>query len=133
MPGCEILQQHTVYEDIPTTNFSKKDTSCRIGEEAHILCFFDEMLRSPLLFLWQMLTCFLIRLSAQIQSPFSFRQVTGQPRTCLSDQILWTPKVHPHGLVSTATDDQAAIRAEADSADPALMRPEDHCLASRTL
>src|SRR5262245_41410703 len=112
--GYEILQQHTVYEDLPTTNFPKKDASCRIGEETHILCFLDEMLLSRLLFLWQMLTCFLIRLITQIQSPFSFRQVTGQPRTCLSDQVLRAPTVYPHGLVPTTTHDQAAIRAEAD-------------------
>jgi hypothetical protein len=33
-----------VYEDILITNFPKKDASCRIGEEAYILCFLDEML-----------------------------------------------------------------------------------------
>src|SRR5215510_13167059 len=122
MPGYEILQQHTVYEDLPTTNFPKKDASCRIGEETHILCFLDEMLLSRLVFLWQILTCFLIRLITQIQSPFSFRQVTGQSRTCLSDQVLRTPTVHPHGAVHAATDDKAAIRAVADSVDWGVMR-----------
>jgi hypothetical protein len=46
MPGCEILEQHAVYKDILTTNFPKKDAGCRIGEEAHIWCFLDEMLLS---------------------------------------------------------------------------------------
>src|SRR4030095_7387216 len=122
-----------VYEEILTTNFPKKDASCRIGEEAYILCFLGEMLLSRLLFLWQILICFLIRLITQIQSPFSFRQVTGQPRTCLSDQVLRTPTVHPHGLVPTATDDQAAIRAEADSADPVFMRHAGDFLAGGTV
>src|SRR5262245_52100506 len=117
MPGCEILQQYAVYEDLPATNVPKKDASCRIGEETHIWCFLDEMLLSRLLFLWQILTCFLIRLITQIQSPFSFRQVAGQPRTCLSDHVLRTPTVHPHGLVITAADDKAAIGAEADGGD----------------
>src|SRR5215510_6717143 len=80
-----------------------------------------------------MLTCFLIRLITQIQSPFSFRQVTGQPRTCLSDQVLRTPTVHPHGGVLAATHDQAAIRAEADRVDLALMRHAGDFLASGTL
>ena len=53
MPGYEILQQRTVYEDRPATNFPKKDASCRIGEETHIWCFLDEMLVSRLLFLRQ--------------------------------------------------------------------------------
>src|SRR5262245_60700850 len=129
MPGCEILQQHTVYEEIFTTNFPKKDASCRIGEEVHILCFLGEMLLSRLLFLWQMLTCFLIRLITQIQSPFSFRQVTGEPRTCLSDQVLRTPTVHPHSVVRAATHDKAAIRTEANSIDRALMRHAGDFLA----
>src|SRR5262245_5472685 len=130
--GYEILQQHTVYEDIPTTNFPKKDASCRIGEEAYISCLLDEMLLSRLLFLWQMLTCFLIRLIPQIQSPFSFRQVPGQPRTCLSDQVLRTPTVHTHSCVHTATHDQAPIRADADRAAPALMRHAGDFLARGT-
>src|SRR5215831_15961628 len=50
MPGYEILQQHTVYEAISTTNFPKKDASCRIGEETHIWCFLDEMPAKPITF-----------------------------------------------------------------------------------
>src|SRR5262249_58773620 len=132
MPGYKILRQHTVYEDILPTNFPRKDASCRIGEETHIVCFLDEMLLSRLLFLWQTLTCLLIRLIAQIQSPFSFRQVTGQPQTGLSDQGLRTPRVHPRGLVPTTTDDKAAIRTEADRADPGLMGHTGDFLAGGT-
>jgi hypothetical protein len=44
MPGCEILEQHVVYEDVPTTNFAQKDVSRSIVKEAYILCFLDEML-----------------------------------------------------------------------------------------
>src|SRR5215510_12152089 len=80
-----------------------------------------------------MLTCFLIRLITQIQSPFSFRQVTGQPRTCLSDHVLRTPTVHPRSPVPTPTDDKAAIRAEADSRDCALMGHAGDFLARGTL
>ena len=52
-----------------------------------MLCFLDEMLLSRLLFLWQMLTCFLIRLITQIQSPFScYVNLQGKKKTLpLSD------------------------------------------------
>src|SRR5215831_14109982 len=95
--------------------------------------FWMRCLLSRLLFLWQMLTCFLIRLITQIQSPFSFRQVTGQPRTCLSDHVLRTPTVHPRSPVPTPTDDKAAIRAEADSRDRVLMGHAGDFLARGTL
>ena len=35
--GCEILEQHAVYEDIPTTNFVKKDASRSIVEKANVI------------------------------------------------------------------------------------------------
>jgi hypothetical protein len=35
--GCEILEQHVVHEDVPTTNFVKKDTSSSIVEEANVI------------------------------------------------------------------------------------------------
>ena len=35
--GCEILEQHAVYEDVPTTNFAKKDASHSIVEEANVI------------------------------------------------------------------------------------------------
>jgi hypothetical protein len=37
MHSCKILEQHTVYEDVPTTNFAKKDTSGSIVEEANVM------------------------------------------------------------------------------------------------
>src|SRR5262249_48677586 len=124
--GCNFAAQQIVdawLRNTPATYGVRRYTHHQLSEErcelshrrgnAHSV-FLDEMLLSRLLFLWQMLTCFLIRLITHIQSPFSFRQVTGQPRTCLSDHVLRTPTVHPRDLVLAATDDQAAIRAEAD-------------------
>jgi hypothetical protein len=37
MQGCEILEQHAVDEDVPTTNFAQKDASCRIVEKANVI------------------------------------------------------------------------------------------------
>jgi len=35
--GCEILEQHAVYKDVPTTNYTKKDAICRIVEKANVM------------------------------------------------------------------------------------------------
>src|SRR5262245_14668746 len=116
--GCLAAKYSSNIRCTKMSRHQKKGASCRIGEETHILCFLDEMLPSHLLFRWKPLTCFLIRLIAQIHSPFFLPHVMGQSRTCLSDQVFRTPTVHPRGLVHTPTDDRAAIRAEADGVDP---------------